>query len=730
MLSATKTSERRSKIVHSFLAFWLIAICARLVWLQVKDYNFLSARADRQQRISVAITPTRGKILDRNDTELACTSEVKSLYVNPSLVGDLKPVAARLGKILNKETDDIFKRLKSADNALVVIKRNLNDTEVSQLEALNLNGLQFIPERKRFYLNGQTAAHILGFVDVDENGLSGIERFYDKQIRGQDGRLVINRDALKRSYSHNIEESIPGANIKLTIDAMVQHYAEIALAEGIRKSRAKGGTLVMMRPQTGEILAMASYPTFDPNKLASSDAEDRRNRAVETYFEPGSIFKIVPYAGALEEKLIRPDTRIYCGNGQITIAGRVIHDNNYGELSAAQALAKSSNVAAIKIGQQLGNERLAHYIDAFGFGKKTNVELPAESRGAIRDVKKWNATSIGSIPMGHEIGVTAVQAVAAFACIANGGVWVQPHLVQSITDASGAIISEPQIETRRVISQQTAETLKFMLEGVVLRGTARAAQLEGYSVAGKTGTAQKVGKNGRYSNEKYVASFAGFAPVANPEIVCIVSIDEPLGEHHGGEVAAPIFARAISHALNVLGISPENDPAAKFVAGNYQTYDINQMSAGNVPVVAENTTGEEISEPAPTKSPEMASNAEVVKTEINKTNKDKPASRDTIVVPDMRGRGLREAMAMASTRGLKIQASGEGLITSQSPPAGSYVSRAAICRVQLTKAADKNSRTPSNKNKSPTVKAQTKPAASPPNKQPNKSASRAVAKTR
>jgi cell division protein FtsI/penicillin-binding protein 2 len=725
MLSASKTTDRRVRVIQFFLACWLIAICTRLVWLQVKQYDFFIARADKQQRLSVAITPTRGKILDRNGTELACSSEVKSLYINPSLVGDQTQVAGQLAKVLGKERQEIVKRLQSAEKELVVIKRNLSEQEVTQIEGLKLSGVQFIPEMKRFYLNGQTASHILGFVDVDENGLSGIERFYDKQIRGQDGRLVINRDALRRSYSHTLEQSIPGANVRLTIDAMIQHYAEQALAEGIHKSHAKGGTIVMLKPTTGEILALASYPTFDPNKISDSDAQERRNRAIESYFEPGSIFKIVPYAAALEEKLIRPDTKIFCGNGQIKIADRIVHDTNYGTLTAAQALAKSSNVAAIKIGQQLGNERLASYIDAFGFGKKTDIELPAESKGLVRDVKKWNVTSIGSIPMGHEVGVTAIQAVAAFACVANGGLWVQPHLVESITDSSGAIISEPQIATRRVISENTAETLKTMLEGVVLRGTAKEAQMEGYTVAGKTGTAQKVDKNGRYSNEKYVASFAGFAPVANPEIVCIVSIDEPVGAHHGGDVAAPIFAQAVSQTLNMLGVTPQNDPASEFVAGDFQTFDI-QKAGGDSPSVVTSTSPEpEISTTVPTKSPEIASNAIPVKPEQEnpKADDDRARSDGKIVVPDLKGRGIREALALASSHGLKIQASGEGVISAQTPAAGSYVSKAAICQVKLTKAQTKTDK--------PTGgKMLPKPAASPPPTKQGKSSTRAVAKAR
>ncbi|HKG22242.1 MAG TPA: penicillin-binding protein 2, partial [Blastocatellia bacterium] len=402
--------DRRIAIIQALVFFWVMAIGVKLVYLQVNEHASLRARAERQQQFAIDLSPTRGVIYDRNGNEMARSGLVKSLYASPAEITGADKIADRLSKLLDVDREALLKRLTSSQ-VLVAVKRKLKPEEVARVEALAIPGLRFVNEMKRFYVSGATASHVLGFVDVDEHGQSGIELTYDKQIRGRGGRLLLDVDALKKSYDHEIEESVPGVNVTLTIDTLIQHYAEKALADAVRGGRARGGTVVVLKPATGEILALANYPTFDPNQVSESDENERRNRAVENAFEPGSIFKIVPYSAALEEGLIRPDSLIDCGGGQIRIADRVIHDRPYGTLTATQALAKSSNVAAIKIGMRLGNERLARYIEQFGFGKRTGLELPAESRGLTRPASLWGPTSIGSIPMGHEVGVTAVQAV-------------------------------------------------------------------------------------------------------------------------------------------------------------------------------------------------------------------------------------------------------------------------------------------------------------------------------
>ncbi|HEY9231273.1 MAG TPA: penicillin-binding protein, partial [Blastocatellia bacterium] len=595
--------------------------------------------------------------------------ETRSLYASPAEIKDAEMVADRLADLLDVDRDALYKRLTSKNLVLVAVKRKLTDKEAAQVEALHLGGLRFVNEMKRNYVAGQTAAHVLGFVDIEERGQGGLEQAYDKQIRGKGGRLVLDVDALNKSYDHSVEESIPGANVTLTIDVLIQHYAEQALTDAIRQHHARGGTIVLMRPATGEILALANYPTFDPNNVSDSDDGERRNRAIETSFEPGSIFKLVTYSAALEEKLIRPETRIDCGNGQIRILDRVVHDGHYGVLTAAQALAKSSNVAAIKIGMMLGNARLGRYIEAFGFGRRTGIELPAEARGLFRPASEWGPTSIGSIPMGHEVGVTAVQTAAAYACIANGGEYVGPHIVKRITDAAGNVIEEPPAERHRVVSQRTADTIKQMLEGVVMQGTGRAAQLGGYSAAGKTGTAQKIDEQTkRYSQTKYVASFAGFAPVENPEIACIVSIDEPIGAHHGGDVAAPIFARVVSEALRTLGVQPADEPPAPVAAADTHVYNIAEL-------LPDSQVAARIERDEARPALDVATNPNVAAT---------PA-RGGIVMPDLMGLSIREALALCAARGLKIKPSGEGVVTLQNPSPGALVAQDSSCMVKLSR---------------------------------------------
>ncbi|HEY7547038.1 MAG TPA: penicillin-binding transpeptidase domain-containing protein, partial [Blastocatellia bacterium] len=385
------------------------------------------------------------------------------------------------------------------------------------------------------------------------------------------------------------------------------------------------------------------------------------------------IFKIVTYAAALEEGEIHRNSIIDCGGGVIRLPGRVIHDHPYGLLTAAQALSKSSNSAAIRIAQRLGKERLASYIEAFGFARRTGIELPSESRGLLRPVSEWSAISIGAIPIGYEVSVNAIQAAAAFAAIANGGIWVQPHLVSRITRGSGEdvqLIDERKPETRRVVSRETADTLKEMLEGVVLQGTGKLAQLGGYRAAGKTGTAEKLNpKTGRYSKLLHVASFVGFAPVENPEIVCIVSIDEPQGARMGGDVAAPVFAKVVPEALQILGVPTEGNPESGLATGSFRRYEILPEIVADTNLPGEKDAEEE-------SHPSDAANDQ----RITASNHD-----DGVEVPDLAGRSLREAVAMLANCGLKIKAEGDGVVSSQSPPPGTLVAPDTVCLVRLSK---------------------------------------------
>jgi cell division protein FtsI/penicillin-binding protein 2 len=661
-----KIRDRRIWVIQVLLLVWLGFIGWKLVKLQVADHELLLARAEGQQQANIEVSPTRGVIFDRNGSELARSVEVKSLYASPTDVADPDAVADRLSTMLDIDRDALYKRLTS-QKVLVAVKRKLTQREVQAVDSSGIEGLRYIGEMKRYYVANDTAAHVLGFVDIDEKGAGGLELSYDRLIRGRGGRIQLDVDALKKSYDHAYDQGQPGANVTLTIDTMIQHYAEEALASAVRSHRARGGTVVVIKPRTGEVLALASYPAFDPNRISESTEESRRNRAVESFFEPGSIFKLITYSAALEEHLITPDMRFEC-NGEIRVMNQVVRDGVRGVLTASQALAKSSNVAAIKIGMMLGKERLASYIDQFGFGRKIGLELPAESRGLARPAAEWTPTSIAAIPIGHEIGVTAVQAAAAFACIANGGEWVQPHLVSRVTTSSGETLDVANPERRRVVTGQTAATLKGMLEGVVLKGTGKAARLNGYRAAGKTGTAQKINEaTGRYWQTRYVASFAGFAPVDDPEVACVVSIDDPVGLHHGGDVAAPVFARVVSDALRLMGVPPEDEPQMTLAAHSLKVFQVRELVSQS-----DSQSGRAVdSRPLL----EVGSPAD----------RPQPASKlsASVVMPDLIGLGIREAAAICAGKGLKLTASGDGLVAEQKPRPGEPVRKEAVCTVKL-----------------------------------------------
>ncbi|HXG68056.1 MAG TPA: penicillin-binding protein, partial [Blastocatellia bacterium] len=550
----------------------------------------------------------------------------------------------------------------------VAVKRRLSNEEAAAVEALKAPGLEFVDEMKRFYVSGQTAAHVLGFVNIKEEGQAGVELFLNKAIQGKGGRVRIARDALNNSFDSTVIPPEPGANVTLTIDALIQHHAEKALAEAVRAAGARGGTAVVMRPATGEILALASCPTFDPNKISGSDKEKLRNRAVESVFEPGSIFKLITYSAALEENLIRPDSRIDCANGQIAVPGRIIRDGHVGVMTATKALAQSSNVAAIKLGMSLGYERLARYIRLFGFGSRAGVELPAESAGLLRDVSRWQPGTIGSIPIGYEIGVTAVQTVAAFACIANGGEYVQPHLIRRVESPTGVLLEESRPERRRVVSPATAAMLTQMLAGVVEQGTGKRAQIKGFRVAGKTGTARKIDPVTRRYTTRYISSFAGFAPAERPEIACLISIDDPRGAYYGGDVAAPVFARVVAEALQVLGVQPENAIQPYIAQDDLRVDDA-------PPTIIENEAAQV--DEAGGGAPALDIAAE--------TEQPEDASKGGVVVPDLIGKGVRAALALCLERGLQLQVSGDGVIVSQSLRPGTRVQPGAVCQVKLSR---------------------------------------------
>lgn len=549
-----QTPRIRLFLVALLATCWMGAVLARLGYLQLFRYADYLARAQRQQQRMIEVSPRRGVLYDRNLRELAMSVQVDSCFAVPSEIADPEMVARLLSRVLGVSPGEILTRLKSS-RSFVWIARKLPPDRVERIQALNLRGIYFQKENQRFYPKRELAAHLLGYVDIDERGLGGVEYALDAQVRGRPGRLLILADARRRWYDREETASDAGSSVVLTIDEKLQYIAERELAAAIARTRAQAGSVVIQDPNTGELLALANWPTFNPNAPGQVSPERRMNRAVGALYEPGSTFKIVTVAATLEERLTRPEEIIDCQAGAIYIAGHRIRDHKpFNRLSVTEVIAHSSDVGAIKLGLRLGAPKFYHYIRAFGFGQPTGIELPGESRGLLRRVENWTPVSVGSISMGQEVGVTPIQLVTAFSAIANGGLLYRPHVMRELRKG-GQVFTPPAEPPRRVISPRTAATLRRMFEAVLLEGTGARARLEGYTAAGKTGTAQKTDPaTGRYHLTEHVASFVGFAPLNSPAITVLVTLDSPVGEYHGGEVAAPVFRRVAEQALAYLDV--------------------------------------------------------------------------------------------------------------------------------------------------------------------------------
>src|SRR2546423_9195478 len=495
--SRPDVSSGRVLYVACFIGFWMVLVCGRLVYLQFSQYESLVSRARQQQQNSIETSPQRGELLDRQGRQLARSVQTVSLFFDPegldaqALDGTAQQLAQALGR-KQSELADEFHQAQAENRRFIWVARRLDADQANKIGAMDLPGIQTRLEPKRFYPNGSLAAHVLGYVGLDGQGLGGVEQSYNSKISGEPGRLFLERDARGKPYESYEIAAKSGQTVVLTIDQSIQYQAEQALQTAVQNSHAKSGTVIVLDPRNGEILALANAPTFDPNKVAEAKPETRSNWALQNIYEPGSTFKIIAFSAALEKKLAKTDDRIDCQMGAINVAGRIVHDHPYGSLTIAEALAKSSNVAAIKLGLRVGDETMYDYITRFGFGSRTGIELPGETAGILRKVERWQPSSIGSIAIGQEVGVTPVQMVAAFGALANDGVRIAPHLIREVRNADGTVVYRAEPEQRRVLNAETAVTLRGMLEGVTLNGTAKKAQLDGYSAAGKTGTAQKI----------------------------------------------------------------------------------------------------------------------------------------------------------------------------------------------------------------------------------------------
>lgn len=548
----------RLTLVSVIGTLWVLGLFWRLEYLQVEQHSHYRDRAVRQQQRDVALEPPRGTIFDVEGRRLAISSLVESAFAVPPDVEDAAATADTLAEILSLDREDILARL-TKDRDFVWIQRKLNPTQVEAIRAQNLKGIAFLPESRRFYPMGELAAPILGFVGTDHRGLEGLEAHYESQVAGTPGRRTVLRDALASSVSYPglaFEEPRPGRDLHLTLDAAIQQRVEDTLNQTLEKSRAPRGIAVVMDVHTGAIVAMATRPSFDPNHFGDYSKERWRNGAISDAYEPGSTFKVVTVAGVLEHGLLTPEEEIDCEMGGITLGKTRINDHHpFGVLSVADILKKSSNVGTIKMGLFLGEGRLYAMVRRLGFGQLTGIDLPGESLGILRPLKQWEPLTKAYVSFGQGVAVTPVQLARALAVVANGGFLVDPYIVERIDDELTPLAVRATQSRRRVLTESTTRELREMLGYVVEGGTGTKAQLEGYSLAGKTGTAQVAVKGG-YSSHRFIASFGGFGPLEDPRYVAVVSIDSPRGLTHGGQVAAPAFSSIIQSVFIQKGVRP------------------------------------------------------------------------------------------------------------------------------------------------------------------------------
>ncbi|HET9925322.1 MAG TPA: penicillin-binding protein [Methylomirabilota bacterium] len=664
----TEGLRSRALVFAACLALAFLGLLGRLTYLQILKHDEYSRLAESQHAKTVPLRPKRGPILDRSGQVLAVSSRADTLYVTPAKVEDAGRLAARLAPILGEPARDLARKL-TASKKFAPVRRRLTPDMARAVRELRDPSLTLVDDSLRLYPNRELAAQLIGFEGAEGRGLAGMEQVWDAHLAGVEGRAVVERDALGREMTGApivLKPSVAGQGIMLTLDATLQYLAEKEVDAAWRRTRAKAAMAVAMDPRTGEILAMAIRPTFNPNSFGSASDDDRRVRAVTDPFEPGSTFKVIMAASALEEGVVRPSDRVYAENGAITVANTTIHDwKKYGWLTFAEVLQNSSNVGSIKVGMSLGKERYYKYMSGFGFGASTNLGLPGESRGQLRPPAQWSGLSLATMSIGQEISVTAVQLVAAFGAVANGGRLMQPQIIRAVLDAQGRELRsfEPKA-VRQVISPETARTLTEMMVNVVGNGTGRHAAIPGYEVAGKTGTAQKMDPaTKRYSRAPGVLSFVGFVPADDPRLAMIVLLDEPKNEKWGSEAAAPMFAAIGREALRYLNVPPRDSSPVPIVRGEI-------VAAAPDRLRATTAAGPSLgADPAPA----LAEAA--------------PAGADgQPVMPRLAGLSLRQAMEALVPYGARLEISGRGVVTSQSPLPGAPLPAGAVCRLHLAPA--------------------------------------------
>ncbi len=736
---------RRVRVLAVIVIFlgWALLIGTRLVWLQVVQNPEWVARAATQQQRTFPVAPRRGILYDRNLHELAMTVSVDSIYAVPGEIPNEKrpEFAAALASVLHTDSSDkfttageILHRINSS-RFFTWIARKQDPGVIDGVRALKLKGVYFQKEFKRFYPENDIAAQVLGYVGVDDNGLGGVEQRYDRDLHGEPGRMLTALDARRHVLASVERDPAPGKNLQLTLDANIQFMAEQALDHAMERVHPLNGTVVVQDPHTGQILALAMRPTFDPNQVKHTSPELLRDHAVSDVYEPGSTFKLVTYSAALDQHVTTPDQKIDCEGGRIVVAGRTVHDDHYnGVLTVTQALAVSSDVAAIKLAERMGKDTFYSYIHAYGFGQRSGLELPGETRGLMKPPERWQPTTIGSVPMGQEVAVTPIQLVTMASTLANGGTYLPPHIVLRATDKvrgnpglqpmpfhpemSDALPNPLPAGAHRVIATMTAAQMRKLMENVVENGTAKGkANLNGYSAGGKTGTAQKIDvRTHTYSKTKYVASFVGIAPVNNPAVTIAVVIDSPSeGGHHGSEASAPVFQELAQQILEYLGV-PHDEPlrsapelkaeAAQSSSAREEDVsepvgdlnalfaDVNDLPADDplrhpATPVEESDAGEAATLHAAVASAPMRASPSTKSSSslpVGPIEAVPPvvspavvkgsvvlASGKGIPVPDFAGATVRAATEKAGAAGLGVQVIGSGLARAQAPAAGTRV---------------------------------------------------------
>ncbi len=733
MTSADARKPSRLHILGAVLVLWCLAICARLVYLQVFSYGTFAKQAGHQQQRAIPLEAKRGVIYDRAGHELAMSVLVDSAFAVPSEVKDLPTAISLITRITGDDFNVVMADCR-AHKTFCWVARKATDETIQRITSLNLQGIHLQKEPRRFYPARELGAQVLGSVGMDDSGQSGIEHEFDDELRGKPGKMSISVDAHKHWFADVATQPDPGDNIVLTIDKNIQYIAEKELQQAIQDTQAIAGTVIVENPHTGEILALANRPTFNPNVHKKIKPDVLTNRAVSYVYEPGSAFKVVTIAAALEEKLTNPNELFDCQMGSIVYNGMRIRDSKpHGVLPVSGVLAESSNVGTIKIALRLGEDRYYRYIRAFGLGQQTGIELPGETRGITKPPSRWSKVSIAAISIGQEVGVSPIQLSGVISTIANDGVYVAPRIVTGTEPPQGNLqnIAFHPAEGRRVVSPVTAAEMRSMMQKVVLEGTARRAALDGYTVGGKTGTGQKIDPaTGAYSKTRYNATFAGFAPLNNPQVVVTVILDSPIGLHQGGQVSAPVFKRITQQVLEYLHVPhdlPLNTKSQLLLAqSKIKEKDLDDDTPdhpGEPLETAEVNTNEPAtpaSEGKPSVAPASvarallpatagsegkvvhASSREPITEDLTRVTAQKPYAGQTdrpklptsgtvvleveqggIEVPSFVGKTVRNAVEAAQDAGLQLEPVGSGIGRTQTPTAGTHVAAGARITVQF-----------------------------------------------